>query len=195
MGDESMTIRSKDGEVIRSTDKLKNEGVVPDHIKTIAKKSGSMLTKQSIEFINGKRKISMKDISKTMRKKLLLQALVHSRGIVQDACTAVGVCRSTFQNYMTGDPDFKAAAEMLQEVQLDFVESQFFRNIERGDIASAIFYLKTKGAKRGYTEKPMIDREGAELEQYSQQELDEQIKVLEGQIASSEGNAQKTIRE
>ena len=40
---------------------------------------------------------------------------------------------------------------------MDFVESKLYKLINDGAEASTIFYLKTKGRKRGYAEKHEVD--------------------------------------
>ena len=39
---------------------------------------------------------------------------------------------------------------------LDFAESQLHKQIQNGEVSSTIFYLKTKGKKRGYIERQEI---------------------------------------
>ncbi|MFO0202076.1 MAG: hypothetical protein ACK528_03000 [Alphaproteobacteria bacterium] len=45
----------------------------------------------------------------------------------------------------------------VEESNLDKAESALLGLIEAGNVASIIFYLKTKGKKRGYTEKIDLD--------------------------------------
>ncbi len=89
----------------------------------------------------------------THNKKKLLNALEKSLGIVTTACHMTGISRSTFYNYYKSDLEFKKQVDDLESVALDFVESQLFEQIKNGVPASTIFYLKTKGKKRGYIEK------------------------------------------
>ena len=44
----------------------------------------------------------------------------------------------------------------IADITLDFVESQLHQQIKDKDTAATIFYLKTKGKKRGYIEKQEI---------------------------------------
>ena len=107
-------------------------------------------------------------------KKALLEALEKSRCIVTDACKLVGVSRQTYYDYYNNDEDFKTSADELANVALDFAESKLFQKmegIEMGKMVDGemvtysvppsdtalIFYLKTKGKKRGYVEKTEID--------------------------------------
>lgn len=89
-------------------------------------------------------------------KKALLEALEKSLGVVTTACKTVGVDRGTFYNYYHNDPAFKTAVDELENVALDFAESQLHKQIQNGEVSSTIFYLKTKGKKRGYIERSEV---------------------------------------
>lgn len=90
---------------------------------------------------------------KEQTKKALLKALENSLGIVTTACKAVGIGRTTFYQYLKDDPEFAKAVKDIDEVALDFVETQNFQLIKEKNATAIIFYLKTKGKKRGYIEK------------------------------------------
>jgi hypothetical protein len=92
-------------------------------------------------------------VHKAATKKALLIALEKSLGIVTTACRAVGVDRATHYNYLATDPEYKKAYDALADVALDFAESSLHHQISKGKEASTIFYLKTKGKKRGYIER------------------------------------------
>jgi hypothetical protein len=83
-------------------------------------------------------------------KKNLLAALEKSLGIVTTACKIVDCNRSTFYKYYNNDQDFKNAVDELENLTLDFVESKLHKQI-------TIFYLKTKGKKRGYVERREVE--------------------------------------
>lgn len=85
-------------------------------------------------------------------KKRLLDALEKSFGVVSDACKAAGVSRQTFYQYKKEDPGFADAVDAMEDVGLDFAESALYKQIKEGIPSSTIFYLKTKGKKRGYVE-------------------------------------------
>lgn len=90
-------------------------------------------------------------------KKAILSALEESCGIISTACKSISMPRSTFYNWMNADPEFKDAVEELQEYTLDVVESELHKQIKKGDTTAIIFYLKTKGKKRGYIERQEVD--------------------------------------
>jgi len=94
-------------------------------------------------------------------KKNLLAALEASLGIVTNACRKVGCNRSTYYDYYAKDVKFKASVDDLQNVALDFAESQLHKNIQKGDTTATIFFLKTKGKKRGYIERQEIHHDAS----------------------------------
>jgi hypothetical protein len=87
-----------------------------------------------------------------VNKKKLLEALEKTLGIVTPACKESGLSRNTFYVYYKEDPEFKKAVDDINEIQMDFVEGQLFKNIKKGDNAAILFYMKYKGRKRGYTD-------------------------------------------
>lgn len=98
------------------------------------------------------------------RKQNLLAALRESRGIVSVACARAGVARRTFYNWLDTDKDFKLSVEDVNEEAVDFVEGKLLERIEAGAERSIIFYLKTRGKKRGFKESgsgenEMLNRE------------------------------------
>ncbi len=90
-------------------------------------------------------------------KELLIEALAKTKGIIATACKSVNVSRRTFYNWKEEDPEFAEAVEEIMENQIDTVESKLIDNIESGDTTAIIFYLKTKGRKRGYGDKLEVD--------------------------------------
>lgn len=107
-----------------------------------------------------------------INKKAMIEALKKSLGVVKTACEVVGISRQTHYRWLEEDPDYKLATEDIGEEAIDFVESQLFEKIkgiivsnsedEQGKLkvytvppsdTAIIFYLKTKGKKRGYIER------------------------------------------
>ena len=95
--------------------------------------------------------------SSDIQKRKMLEALEKSLGVVTTASKACGVARSTHYDWMAADAKYKQAVEGLQDVALDFAESKLFKSIENGSDTATIFYLKTKGKKRGYIERQEVD--------------------------------------
>ncbi|MBT4208981.1 hypothetical protein HOE22_11690 [Candidatus Woesearchaeota archaeon] len=95
--------------------------------------------------------------SEQLKKEQLLEALVKSLGIVSTACASVGMSRTTYYKYYNEDKGFKTLVDDISDVAIDFAESKLFDLIREGNPTAIIFYLKTKGKKRGYVEKQEID--------------------------------------
>ncbi len=99
------------------------------------------------------RKLTKKQQQVQHNKTALLEALEKSLGVVTSACKSVKLDRTTFYNYVNDDPAFAAAVFDIENVALDFAESQLHKQIQSGVPSSTIFYLKTKGKSRGYIER------------------------------------------
>tara|TARA_Y100000593_G_C4179094_1_gene271105 strand:- start:29 stop:436 length:408 start_codon:yes stop_codon:yes gene_type:complete len=95
----------------------------------------------------------MRKTTKTdILKKQLLKALELSLGVVSTACKKANIARSTFYQWYNEDSEFRDKVDELEDISLDFAESKLFEQMNNGNVTSIIFYLKTKGAKRGYVE-------------------------------------------
>jgi len=109
-------------------------------------------------------------------KKKFLEILDNSRGIISTACASMNnMSRQTYYNWYKNDEEFRQAAEDIQENAIDFVESKLFEKIDGVSVqvynqkgepvvydqppsdTAIIFYLKTKGKKRGYVERMEVD--------------------------------------
>lgn len=91
------------------------------------------------------------------KKKAMIQALEKTLGVVTPACKMCEIAPKTHYVWMKEDEDYKSAVEMIGESCLDFAESKLYELVNSGDTAATIFLLKTKGKKRGYVEKQLID--------------------------------------
>jgi hypothetical protein len=87
----------------------------------------------------------------------MIEALEASLGVVTTACQTVGIARSTHYEWYQSDEEYKRQVDGIQDIALDFAETQLHSNIRKGDTTSTIFFLKTKGKKRGYIEKTEQD--------------------------------------
>ena len=105
--------------------------------------------------------------------------LLKSMGNVSIACKNTTISREIYYKWLKEDLEFKKQCEeVMPEKVLDFVESKLFSLIDGvkcvkyykngeevvyerpPDNTSIIFYLKTKGKKRGYIEKTQIEHSG-----------------------------------
>jgi len=97
-------------------------------------------------------------LDKTDTKKgLMLEALEKSLGIVSTACKMVDISRQTHYAWLKADEEYKSAVNSIQDSVLDFAESHLYKLVKDGNPAATIFFLKTKGKKRGYIERQEIE--------------------------------------
>lgn len=96
------------------------------------------------------------------KKKAVIAALESSLGVVTSACKKAGVGRTQFYNWMKEDAEFAREVEDIENIAFDFVESQLYKQIRDNNITATIFWLKTKGRNRGYSERHEISGPGGE---------------------------------
>lgn len=120
------------------------------------------------------------------QKKKLLEALRANLGVVETACKAAGVARQNHYDWLKKDAKYAASVAEVDDVAIDFGESMLFK-LMKGytlpdtkvflnsdskqpiivpitkhigtDASSVIFFLKTRGKKRGYIEKTQVESE------------------------------------
>lgn len=97
-----------------------------------------------------------------IQKRAMIEALEKSLGVVTTACKIVGIDRTLHYKWMKEDQEYADEVLSLSEMVLDFAESKLHNLISTGDTTATIFFLKTKGKKRGYIERQEIT--GAEGE-------------------------------
>ena len=98
--------------------------------------------------------------SNTIKKKAMIDTLVKSLGVVTLACKEVGIARQTHYVWYNEDLEYKKAVDDISDVALDFAESMLHKKIQDKDTIATIFYLKTKGKKRGYIERQETEHFG-----------------------------------
>jgi len=96
------------------------------------------------------------DKSRHIKKESVLKALEQSLGVVTMACKQAKVPRSTYYKWLNEDEDFATQVKDIENVALDFAESQLHKQIGKGVPSSTMFYLKTKGKHRGYIERTEV---------------------------------------
>jgi predicted site-specific integrase-resolvase len=121
------------------------------------------------------------DNTKTDQNKAkLLEALEKSLGVVTTACRSVNVSRDTHYRWLKEDAEYNRKVTELEEVALDFSESKLHENIEANDTTAIIFHLKTKGKRRGYTERVEFKEVDPFKEKYDDKSPEEIAEDLSG---------------
>tara|TARA_R110002020_G_scaffold84876_1_gene209875 strand:+ start:2425 stop:2778 length:354 start_codon:yes stop_codon:yes gene_type:complete len=97
------------------------------------------------------------DKSRHIKKETMLKALESSLGVVTVACKQADIPRSTYYKWLNEDKEFAKEVKEIENIALDFGESQLHAQMKDGNTSATIFFLKTKGKKRGYVERSELD--------------------------------------
>jgi len=112
-----------------------------------------------------KKKEGNKEKPLTRKQKAMLEALEKTAFNVSAACRMVGIDRRTHYDWLHKSNTYKKRCEEIQESLIDLAESQLLKKIKKEDLGAIIFFLKTKGKKRGYTER--IETETKEVNEFT----------------------------
>ena len=141
------------------------------------------------------------------KKGALLEAMRKNLGNIKASCEQLKISRNTFYRYYDEDEEFKKDIDSIGEDALDFVESKLFERIKgyshdedkifiyegnpiviptvkhyAPDTTAIIFYLKTKGKKRGYIETQEVVNKNAPIDPFegkTEEEIDEMLREIE----------------
>lgn len=91
------------------------------------------------------------------KKERFLLFLKEEKGNITKASERFGISRALYYVWYNKDSKFAESCDNILDETLDWVESKLFNLIDRGNYQSIIFYLKTRGKKRGYVEKSELD--------------------------------------
>lgn len=95
------------------------------------------------------------DTDKT--KLLVIELFAEKCANIAACCRSVDISRDTFYRWYNDDEAFRKSIDEEREALIDFAEEKLFTSIKKGNVIANIFFLKTKGKDRGYTEKSEID--------------------------------------
>ena len=91
------------------------------------------------------------------KKETFLQSLKLNLGNISESCKSSNIGRQTYYNWVDDDEEFKHSCKDVEESLLDLAENRLLEKIDKSDITAIIFFLKTKGKKRGYIEKQEVE--------------------------------------
>jgi len=80
-------------------------------------------------------------------------ALIEARGLISVAARRLGVTPQAVRAAIKRNPRLQEALEQAREEMGDLAESALWQQIQDGNTASIIFYLKTVHKHRGYVER------------------------------------------
>ena len=100
---------------------------------------------------NNKTKVT--NVTSSTKKDNFLKALKNNLGNISQACKSSKISRQTYYRWIDDDVEFEEQCKNVEESLLDLAENRLLEKIDKYDTTSIIFFLKTKGKKRGYVEK------------------------------------------
>ncbi len=119
----------------------------------------------------------------SVARRIFLQAYEDNFGNVSAACRAAGIGRRTFYRWMESDSrinvKFREALKLIkpEERHLDMLEAAHTQLVQKLDPAAVIFGLKTKGRRRGWSERDRLEKE--EAQDYADKTASELKAVIE----------------
>ena len=95
----------------------------------------------------------------------IAEALISTSGIRTDAAVLLKCSRSTIKRYIDRSEVLARIEREAVEQLLDLAESKLADAINAGNLTAIMFYLKTKGKHRGYTERHQVEgKDGGPVE-------------------------------
>ena len=93
-------------------------------------------------------------------KQTFITQLHKNMGNVSTTCSECKISRQTYYDWMKDDKEFKSHIENVDEYILDVAETSLHDQIKEGNTTATVFFLKTRGRKRGYIEKQELEHSG-----------------------------------
>lgn len=90
-------------------------------------------------------------------QKQVIDALVAADGALTIAAKRLGTSYRHLKKYVDANDKLTEVLHGIEESNLDLAEGTLRKSIEEGDLTATIFYLKTRGKGRGYTEHDKQD--------------------------------------
>ena len=105
----------------------------------------------------GMQRIKKKVFANVVSDRAILDAMVSVGGAGKAAASYLGISHRVLLNRIKKNMWLQEQLEVINEDRLDFAESKLLQLIGEGNVHATLFYLKTIGKQRGYTEdKPDI---------------------------------------
>jgi len=116
---------------------------------------------------------SVKVKSENFTPDLVISALRSTAGVNSAAAIKLGCTAQTVRNYIARYPEIAQAREAIRQDNVDLAETKLLTAVKAGNMTAIIFYLKTQGKDRGYTERvEATGKQGAPIEFESKHNVD-----------------------
>ena len=109
------------------------------------------------------------------------RALRHSGGVMAAAAQQLGVTRQAVHYRVRRSKRLQQVVEDTREHTLDLCDAKLFELIREGNLGAIIWYQKTQGKHRGYTERQEVTGKDGEPLDYleRQRAADRELSDLE----------------
>jgi hypothetical protein len=94
---------------------------------------------------------------KKLKVEEILPVLIEKGGNIAAVARKLAVARGTVYARIKESPTLQKTLEDSRERFLDDAESKLYEKVLSGNMTALIFFLKTQGKKRGYTERIEVD--------------------------------------
>ena len=99
-------------------------------------------------------------MSLSSRQKIFVKAYKKHATNISRACEVADIHRTTHHRWYANNTTYKEQIDAISESMIDFAEGMLYKNMKDGKEQSILFFLKTRGKKRGYVEKQEIELSG-----------------------------------
>ena len=90
-----------------------------------------------------------------------LEVLEKNMGLVTPSCKKFNnLAKSTHYKWINEYEGYKERVEQIENANIDFAEGKLMEQMNEGNIAAILFFLKCKAKSRGYVERQEIKHSG-----------------------------------
>lgn len=136
-------------------------------------------------------KIKFKKGTLDNEKMRFLEVLSRNMGMVYQSCKMAGIPYHIHKKWLETDPVYARNIESIENMAIDFAEATLLNLIKDKNAQATMFYLKTKGAKRGYVDKDDQLKQIADESHVETLSKEERRSVIRKLIAGNAEDAQK----
>jgi hypothetical protein len=98
-----------------------------------------------------------KRTGRTITFELAMAAVEGSMGMLNVIAERLDISRRSLSRLREEWPELEAAITDEREFMLDWAESNVYRAVMEGNLKVSMFHLKTMGARRGWSEKQIVE--------------------------------------
>jgi len=136
-------------------------------------------------------KIKFKKGELENHKLRFLDLLSRNMGMVYQTCKTSGIPYHMHKKWLETDPVYARNIESIENMAIDFAEATLLSLIKDKNPQATMFYLKTKGAKRGYLDKDDSTKQFAEDSYVESMSKEEKRTIIRKLIAGNVEDVQK----